>query len=297
LLSKIWYYQPIMKLLRLLTFLGVAATFFPAKLEAVPTTNGLYASIATTKGTFFCILRYDLVPRTVGNFVSLTDGSKDWLDYSKAAVVKKPFYNGLTFHRVVTNFVIQGGSPNGQGTDDPGYRFRDEITNSLSHNKAGILAMANSGPNSNGSQFYLTLGPQLFLDGHYSIFGAVVEGLNVVTNIGNVATDTNNRPLVPVYMTNVTILRIGTAASNFNATAISPALPVPRFKACRMQIQGPDLLLLWDQLSGYEYRFCYSGDLKAWNGWYVGAYAGRYMDDFHATFPFQFFVAVESKID
>src|SRR6476620_11192780 len=86
-----------------------------AEVKAVPTTNGLYAAVATTKGTFYCYLRYDLTPRTVANFVGLATGTKDWLDYSKGTVVKQPFYPGLTFHRVVKGFVIQGGSPNGQG--------------------------------------------------------------------------------------------------------------------------------------------------------------------------------------
>ena len=282
---------------RLLLCLGVASAFHCPEIQAVPTTNGLYATFETSKGTFYCLLRYDLVPRTVANFVSLADGAKDWLDYSKAMVVERPFYNGLTFHRVISGFVIQGGSPNGQGNDDPGYRFRDEITSALTHNKAGILAMANSGTNSNGSQFYVTLGPQPSLDGHYTIFGEVVEGLGVVTNIGNVATDTNNKPLVPVFMTSVTILRLGTAASNFNAVAVSPPLPVPRPKLSQMQLQQPNLLLLWDRLAGYEYRLCYSGDLKSWKGFFVGAYAGRYMNDFWSTFPYQFFVTVETKID
>jgi len=265
--------------------------------RAVPTTNGLYAGFQTTMGTFYCVLRYDLTPRTVANFVSLTDGSKDWLDYSKPAVVKGRFYNGLTFHRVIKGFVIQGGSPNGVGTDDAGYLFRDEITALLTHNRAGILAMANSGTNSNGSQFYITLAPQPGLDGHYTIFGSIVEGLNVVTNIGNVNTDTNNKPFVPVVMTNVFILRIGSAASNFNANAIAPALPIPRLKASRMLVIAPSLLLLWDQLPNYEYRICYGDNLRNWNGFWLGPYTGRVMDDFRALFPSQFFFVVEAKID
>src|SRR2546430_57980 len=102
-----------MKMLVLLLLI-FTFVFTPQESQALPATNGLYASIGTTKGIFYCILRYDLAPRTVANFVSLIDGSKEWLDYSKATVVKRPFYNGLIFHRVVTNFVIQGGSPNGQ---------------------------------------------------------------------------------------------------------------------------------------------------------------------------------------
>jgi len=282
----------------LLLFLGVAAASYCPRTQAVPTTNGLYATFDTSKGTFSCILRYDLVPRTVANFVGLAEGNKEWLDYHKGTVVQRPFYNGLTFHRVISGFVIQGGSPNGNGTDDPGYRFRNEITSLLTHNKAGILAMANSGgTNSNGSQFYVTLSPQPSLDSRYTVFGEVVEGLDVVTNIGNVATDANDKPLVPVYMTNVLVLRIGQAASNFNASTVSPALPIPRPKLSRLQIQPPHLILLWAPLAAYEYRFCYSGDLRTWNGLYIGTYAGRYLDDFWPATRSQFFVTFESKID
>jgi cyclophilin family peptidyl-prolyl cis-trans isomerase len=286
-----------MKSVRCSLALGLCMICFCKETQAVPTTNGLYAAFNTSMGTFYCVLRYDLVPRTVGNFVSLADGTKQWLDYSKAAVVQRPFYSELTFHRVVTNFVIQFGSPNGIGTDDPGYRFKDEIITNLNNDSAGVLAMANSGTNSNGSQAYVTLSPQPSLDGHYSVFGQVVEGMNVVSNIGSVATDTNNKPLVPVIITNITILRIGTAASNFNADAVSPPLPNPHIKVAQMQLQAPDLLLLWNQLAGYDYRICYSGDFQAWRGFYVGAFAGRYMDDFRAAFPFQFFEVFETNID
>lgn len=286
-----------MKCVRCLLIFGLCLLCFSNETQAVPTTNGLYACFNTSMGTFYCVLRYDLVPRTVGNFVSLADGTKQWLDYSKAAVVQRPFYSGLTFHRVVTNFVIQCGSPNGVGNDDPGYRFKDEIVSNLNNDQAGVLAMANSGTNSNGSQVYVTLSPQLSLDGHYSVFGQVVEGMNVVSNIGSVAVDANSKPLVPVIITNITILRIGTVASNFNADAVSPPLPNPHVKADQIQLQEPHLLLLWNQLANYDYRICYTGDFQVWRGFYIGAFAGRYMDDFRATFPFQFFVTFETNID
>src|SRR6266446_5952622 len=140
-----------MKSVRCWLVLGLCTICFCKETQAVPATNGLYACFNTSMGTFYCALRYDLVPRTVGNFVSLADGTKQWLDYSKAAVVQRPFYSGLTFHRVVTNFVIQFGSPNGVGNDDPGYRFKDEFSPTLNNDQAGVLAMANSGINSNGS--------------------------------------------------------------------------------------------------------------------------------------------------
>ena len=286
------------KTVRALLFLGLGWLAFSPILRAAPTTNGLYAAFNTSMGTFYCQLRYDLTPRTVANFISLADGSKSWLDYSRARLVQQPFYNGLIFHRVIAGFVIQAGSPNGMGTDDPGYAFNNEIVPTLNNDSAGVLAMANSGgTNSNGSQFFITLAPQPALDGRYTVFGSVVEGLNVVTNIGNVATDTNNKPLTPVVISNVTILRIGTAASNFNALAVSPPLPVPQFTASQMLHPVPDLLLVWNYHSNSVYRICYSSDLKAWNGFFLGPYSGRYMDDFAAAFQNQFFTTVQTPID
>jgi cyclophilin family peptidyl-prolyl cis-trans isomerase len=265
--------------------------------NAVPTTNGLYAAIATTKGTFYCYLRYDLAPRTVANFVTLANGTKDWVDYPKGTAVKKPFYNGLTFHRVIEGFMIQGGSPNGMGTDDPGYVFRDEFSASLRHNKPGVLSMANAGPNSNGSQFFVTVSAQPQLDNVHTVFGQVVEGMNVVSNINKVATGPGNKPVDPVVITNVTILKIGTAANNFNPAAVTPALPVPRVKTSYMNFIGPDLAFYWYQLPGYEYTMFFSPDMTNWNGLYVGAFGGRYMNDFRSAYPRQFFRVVEAKID
>ena len=286
-----------MKNFRRLLLLILGCAGFCVKTHAAPTTNGLYAAIGTTKGVIWCSLRYDLVPRAVANFVSLADGTKTWLDYSKAQVVQRPFYNGIIFHRVVAGFVIQAGSPNGTGSDDPGYAFNDQFSAALNNDSAGVLAWANSGTNSNGAQFYVTLSPQPELDGHYTVFGSVVEGMDVVTNIGSVATDTNSKPLVPIIITNVTILRIGTAAMNFNADAVSPPLPNPSIKAQRILASGPDLLLLWNQTANSVYRICYSSDLQNWNGFYLGAATGRYLDDFHAFFPQEYFVTVETPVD
>ena len=266
--------------------------------SATPSTNGLYAVFNTSKGTFYCNLRYDLVPRTVANFVGLVEGSKPWLDYSKAALANRPFYTGLTFHRVVSGFVIQGGSPNGVGTDDPGYQFRNEINAALNHNSAGTLAMANAGgTNSNGSQFYVTLAPQPSLNGNYTVFGGVVEGMSVVSTIGAVVTDANQKPLAPVVMNTVTILRIGTAASNFNAAAVSPALPVPHFKVAQLIRQPGHYALSWSFQANNDYRVCYSASTKAWQGSFLGAYSGVFVDNFVASSPAQFFVVVESKVD
>ena len=270
-----------------------------APAQTAPTTNGLYAAFNTSKGTFYCNLRYDLTPRTVANFIGLAQGSKSWLDYPKAGLAtNRPFYTNLLWHRVISNFVIQTGSPNGLGTDDPGYTFLNEISPSLNHNSAGILAMANAGgTNSNGAQFYLTLSPQPSLNGSYTVFGSVVSGLNVVTNLGIVATDANNKPLTNIYLNSVSILRIGTAASNFNINAVSPALPVPRFKTNLLTHAAGRYSINWTQSTNSEYRLLYGSDLKSWTSAYLGAYSGAYVDYFVTNAPRTFFTTIESHID
>ncbi len=140
--------------------------------------EGLYAKFTTNRGTILLELHYDKVPMTVMNFVGLAEG-KIRADHRPG----EPFYDGLTFHRVIDNFMIQGGCPEGSGRGGPGYRFPDEIAHSLRHDSAGILSMANAGPNTNGSQFFITHGPTPHLDGGHAVFGRVVEGQDVVDAI------------------------------------------------------------------------------------------------------------------
>lgn len=214
-----------MNLIRPILLALLTAGLMPS-LRADPTSDGLYARFQTTLGTFWCRLEFERAPRTVANFVSLAEGTRPWLDYQRATVSRRPFYDGLTFHRVVQGFVIQGGSPNGRGTDDPGYRFKDEFHPQLRHSAAGILSMANSGTNSNGSQFFVTLTNTPALDDKHSVFGSVAEGLDVVFTIGAVAVNSNSVPLTPVLMQAVTIVRRGAAALAFDPAKVTPPLPV-----------------------------------------------------------------------
>lgn len=171
-------------------------------------TPGLYAKFETTLGNFTVELFEDKVPNTVKIFAGLADGSKEWTHPGTKGKHTKPYYDGIVFHRVIDGFMIQGGDPLGKGFDGPGFQFEDEFHPDLRHDKAGILSMANAGPNTNGSQFFVTLGPTPHLDKRHSVFGQVVEGLDVIKIIGRTPVDGQDKPKTPVVMQKVTIERV-----------------------------------------------------------------------------------------
>ncbi len=159
--------------------------------------NDVYARFQTSEGNFRAKLYADKAPKTVENFVTLAEGSK----------TGKPFYDNLVFHRVIPDFMIQGGCPEGTGRGGPGYKFADEFHPSLKHGKKGLLSMANSGPNTNGSQFFVTVAAAPWLDNKHTIFGEVVEGYDVVEKISRVPRDSQDRPKKEVKLESVTIER------------------------------------------------------------------------------------------
>ena len=177
--------------------------------------DGLYALFETSNGDILIQLEMEKAPITVANFVALAEGN-----HPKVTVKKgEPFFDGLIFHRVIPQFMIQGGDPDGRGTGGPGYQFSDEFHPSLRHNGPGILSMANSGPGTNGSQFFITEVATNWLDDRHSIFGKVIAGLEKVTEIANAERDPRDVPKTPITM-NVKIIRQGKAAKEFDAPKV-----------------------------------------------------------------------------
>src|SRR5713226_8800832 len=187
------------------------------------------AIIETTAGKMSCTLFPDKAPIGVENFIGLATGTKDWKNpVSGATKHGVPLYDGTIFHRVIPGFMIQGGDPAGNGTGDPGYKFKDEIVSDLTFDKAGRLAMANSGPNTNGSQFFITELPTPHLNGHYNLFGQCDEpSVELVKKIARMARDPrDDRPFRPVKITHITIVGAGTAAAPA-AKSAKPAAKKP----------------------------------------------------------------------
>lgn len=162
--------------------------------------NGLSAVFKTSMGEFEIELFHKECPETVWNFVNLAEGKQKT---SKEG----PFYNGLIFHRVIRGFMIQGGCPEGSGRGGPGYRFQDEFNRDLRHSSEGILSMANAGPGTNGSQFFITLAPTPHLDGRHTVFGKVTRGMDVVKKIGDTPTGSMDRPKTDVVIESLEIKR------------------------------------------------------------------------------------------
>ena len=253
-------------------------------------TDGLYADFTTSLGNFTCSLNYTNAPKTVASFIGLATGEQPWLDLNTGRVRSDPFYNGLTFHRVISGFVIQAGSPNGQGTDGPGYAFQDEISPTLKHDSAGVLSMANSGGDSNGSQFFVTAAAASFLDGSYTIFGRVVSGLDVVTRINTVATDANDKPKTNVVIQSVAVRRVGAAATAFDLHA--QGLPVLTNLPAQLVVTGTNASLSFSNRLFADNRLFVSTNLAAWTGSGLGiAIAGPLTNSTttKATAPSEFF--------
>ena len=207
---------------RILTILAATVLFTSCSTVKTPNSmskeeysnlsDGLYAVMETTKGKMVIELYEEDAPLTVANFVGLAEGTKE----NKAKPLGTPYYDGIVFHRVIKDFMIQGGDPDGKGTGGPGYDFEDEFFSTKKHDKKGVLSMANAGPGTNGSQFFITEVPTPWLDGRHTIFGQVVDGLEVVDSIANVKKGPQDRPVEDILMTKVTIVKKGDKYKNYD---------------------------------------------------------------------------------
>ncbi len=199
---------------KFITFFLACSIIFACDNKNIDLEDGLYAEFKTSMGTMLIKLTYEKTPVTVANFVALAEGNHPKVDNDFKG---KKFYNGIVFHRIIDKFMIQSGDPKGDGTGGPGYRFLDEIDSNLRHDKPGVLSMANSGPGSNGSQFFITEVPTPHLDGKHTVFGHVVKGIEIQDAISNVETALANRPVNDVVINEVNIIRVGKKAKKFDA--------------------------------------------------------------------------------
>ncbi|HTG67505.1 MAG TPA: peptidylprolyl isomerase [Flavobacterium sp.] len=242
--------------------------------------NGIYAKFNTSKGSILVKLTHDLTPGTVGNFVALAEGNLE----NKVKPQGTKYYDGLTFHRVIPDFMIQGGCPLGSGTGDPGYKFDDEFHPSLKHDKPGVLAMANAGPGTNGSQFYITHVPTSWLDGKHTVFGQVIEGQDVVDAVAQ-----------GDALETLEIVRVGEEAQKWNAVEAFRTFEGNRKKRLEAEKNAAEeamgkLAAGFEKTeSGLRYQFIQRGEgKKAENGKTVSVhYTGQLPDGkvFDSSYP------------
>ena len=189
--------------------IAIAGILSPLAMGQKQRKPGMYATFQTNQGTIVCELYEKEAPVTVKNFVDLAEGNKEWTHPGTGEKQTSRYFDGTIFHRVIPDFMIQGGDPLGLGTGGPGYRFEDEFHPSLEFDKPGRLAMANAGPGTNGSQFFITEVPTPFLNNKHTIFGQVIEGQDIVRKIARVQKDNSDKPRQPVVIEKLTIERVG----------------------------------------------------------------------------------------
>jgi peptidyl-prolyl cis-trans isomerase A (cyclophilin A) len=278
--------------------LGLGLAAMPVVFASVGSaqyTNGIYAEFNTSRGSFTCRLEYATAPKAAANFIGLATGHCSWLDLASAQVKTNPFYNGTTFHRVIAGFMIQGGSPNGLGNDGPGYAFIDEFSPSLRFNSYGVLAMANSGPDSNGSQYFITAtNNTAWLNDLHTIFGRFYGGSNVVHAINHVATDANDKPLTNVVLQSLNIRRVGTAAQAFDIKA--QGLPLVTNLNLKIARAGTNVSLTFSNRLYADNRLYASSNLTSWSGTRLGIEITAPVTNSvtqSAAAPYQFFRAMQ----
>lgn len=239
---------------------------FPADAQE----NGIYADFQTSMGAFTCRLDPVHAPMATANFIGLATGARRWIEPATGRVRGEPFYDGTLFHRVIDRFMIQGGSPNGQGTDSPGYAFPDEFDPAQRHDAPGVLSMANSGPDSNGAQFFVTVAPTPWLNDVHTILGRVSSGQEIVNAISKVATDADDHPTTPVVLEHVGIRRVGAEAEAFDINAQN--LPEVTPLDLRIGTWSAGVILNYDGAVFAEHLLRSATQLGTWTATSLGVY-------------------------
>eukprot|EP00095_Tigriopus_kingsejongensis_P009037 snap_masked-scaffold3852_size7294-processed-gene-0.3 protein:Tk09037 transcript:snap_masked-scaffold3852_size7294-processed-gene-0.3-mRNA-1 annotation:"peptidylprolyl isomerase" len=232
--------------------------------SAAPVSAQIYADVTTTLGDFSIELYHEDSPKAVANLITLAEGTRAWIDSTTGAVRKNtPYYNGIIFHRVIDNFMNQAGSPNGTGSDGPGYNFPDEVGNGLVHDEPYLLSAANSGPNTNGSQFFTTVVPTPWLDGIHTVYGKIVTGTETLDLINDTPVS-GSTPVTPVVINSMTIRRVGEEALAFDEFAQD--LPTVREVAVSVvpPVGEEGAKLALQQPPGSLLRVAASRDLMSW---------------------------------
>lgn len=234
-----------MKIISIVSFFTMISVFsFSQKINKKSLEPGIYASIETTKGAILIELEYKKAPLTVANFIGLAEGKFKPFD---TVEIQKPFYDGLKFHRVIANFMIQGGDPKGTGQGDPGYKFFDEIHEDLVHSGPGVLSMANSGPNTNGSQFFITHKETPWLNGKHTVFGHVLIGQDVVDSIAQ-----------DDLIIKMRIIRKGKEAKKFSATDIFQCMYEKKKAEIEIELERIEMA---KKMSEEEYKVYFKNEM------------------------------------
>lgn len=272
-----------------LIFLLASASLAICQLNATPNADGIFAVFDTSEGEIIAKLHFQDAPISCANFIGLAEGAIVlWNDQGKA--IKAPFYDGLTFHLAVEGFIIQGGDPLGNSTGGPGYSWPDEVRPYLKHDKPGTLSMANSGPNTNGSQFFFTLDmpieDQIFLDGKYNVFGETVQGLDTIEKIGKLQTNGDPEYFLdtPVSINTITIVRNGEEAQNFNfADHLFPERAPANTEFLYLPQAGPTLRVHSERRTRYVVKA--SDKLESWSDieFLAGNFNSKNQHDFSLT--------------
>lgn len=230
------------------------------------TEPGIYARFNVNDTSWIVRLEYSKAPRTVANFISLAEGTRQWVDISHGRLSQDPLYKDKIFHRVIEDFMIQGGSSNGLGNGSVGFFFKDEFHPDLKHDKAGILSMANRGPNTNGGQFFITVNPTPHLDNVHSVFGTVIDGLEEVIALSKVPTDVSDRPLESIVLKSIDIIRVGEEALSFSHQSLEDSLPnVYGVQNTSLSLSANSVLRLsWENEAPALYTLVWSNNFRDW---------------------------------